>query len=110
MPTLPFGPRLGGERLDGVVAVEGLQALEEVERATRAARAPHVDADDHVALQREHGRLLRGAARAGTGRSPSSRRAPATARVRRLVGERDVGAQRRAVARRDVAEALVEHA
>ena len=46
-PDLVVGdPRLPGDRLDDVVAVEVLQRLEEVERAARAARAAHVDVDD----------------------------------------------------------------
>src|SRR5690606_16525832 len=43
------GPRLGGDRLDDVVAVEALEVLEEVEGAARAAAAPDVDPDVGVA-------------------------------------------------------------
>ena len=44
-------PRLAGDRLDHVVAVEALQRLEEVEGATRAAGAAHVHVDDREAHQ-----------------------------------------------------------
>ena len=44
-------PRLAGDGLDHVVAVEALQRLEEVERAAGAAGAAHVDVDDREAEQ-----------------------------------------------------------
>ena len=44
-------PRLAGDRLDHVVAVEALQRLEEVEGAARATGAAHVDVDDGEAHQ-----------------------------------------------------------
>ena len=61
-------PRLRGDGLDGVVAVERLEGLEVVARAARAAGAAHVHADGRVAEQ------LRDA-----------RRGLAAARVRRVV-------------------------
>ena len=49
-------PRLAGDRLDDVVAVEALQRLEEVEGAARATGAAHVDVDDREAHEvREDG-------------------------------------------------------
>ena len=49
-------PRLVGDRLDDVVAVEVLQRLEEVEGAARAAGPAHVDVDDREAHEvREDG-------------------------------------------------------
>ena len=44
-------PRLPGDGLDDVVAVEALEALEVVKRTARAAGAPHVDVDDGEAEQ-----------------------------------------------------------
>ena len=46
-------PRLGGDRLDDVVAVEQLGVLEEPERAAAAPAAAHVHADVGVAERRE---------------------------------------------------------
>ena len=52
MPTLPFGdPRLRGDGLDGVVAVERLQLLEVVVRAAGAPGAAEVHADGREAEQ-----------------------------------------------------------
>ena len=67
IPTLWFlHPRLAGDRLDHVVAVEALQRLEEVERATRAAGAAHVHVDDREAHQvREHRDAARRSGRVG---------------------------------------------
>ncbi len=96
-------PRLGGDRLDGVVAVGGLDRLEVVERPAAAPAAAHVHADPGVAERGDEG----GEPDAGAGR------------VARVVGgvlddgrERPVGnvarkhhvdAQRRAVAHGQVA-------
>ncbi len=87
-------PRLTGDRLDHVVAVEALKRLEEVERATRATGAAHVHVDDREPHQvREDGDAVR---RSGRVRVP-------VARVldQRRVRRREVGATRNGDARRE---------
>ena len=53
-------PVLGGDGLDGVVAVIGGRQAEQVERATGAARTAHLHRDDRVAQQRADDRTHRG--------------------------------------------------
>ena len=82
-PTIPtrlsWHPRLGGDRLDGVVAVEALGVLEVAERAAAAAGAAHVDADVGVAEAQRTGRRSP-ATRGRWGNSPSTRRRSGTGR------------------------------
>ena len=66
-------PRLRGDGLDRVVAVERLERFEVLPRATRAARAAHVDAHGRVAERLREPRRGLVASRGSTGRSPSTR-------------------------------------
>ena len=96
-------PRLGGDGLDHVVAVERLHGLEEAERAAAAAGAAHVHA--HV------GEALRGVQRGQVGAVGVAGLVAAVlddggvGAVVGRAGQDDVGAQRGAVAGGDVAEA-----
>ena len=106
MPTsVELRPRLGGDGLDHVVAVEALDRLEVQERPARAAGAAHVDADVGEA-ERVVESARTGCCRAGSGRSRSTRRRSGTGPV--PDGKRDVGRQGGAVAGGEVAEPLVE--
>ena len=100
------GPRLRGDRLDGVVAVERLQVLEEVVRAAGAAGAAHVHADPRHAERGRHELVLRLA-------GARARRVVAgvldDGRVRALVrgaGQDDIDRERRAVTGRQVPVAI----
>ena len=104
MPTaVAEHPRLGGDRLDGVVAVEELGVLEEPERAAAAPAAAHVDADVGVAERREElgERGGVGVARLVAGVLDDRRVGAGVGGA----GQHDVDRQRRAVAGLEVAEA-----
>ena len=108
MPGLPCSTHgCAATALDDVVAVELLERFEEVERAAGATGAADVDADGRVAEQlRDLRARLR---RAGMRRVVA--RVLDDGRVRTLVGrtgQRHLGAELGAVARRDVLEPVDE--
>ena len=75
-------PRLRGDGLDHVVAVERLERLEVVERAARAPGAAEVHADGRVSEDLRDARRRLAPDRGSTGRSPSTRRRSGTGRPR----------------------------